>query len=118
APRGRRRRDRGEGPDCSLVVGVEGPDPGVEGGAAVGHMTSSVVGSQPATAKVTPSGSRFNSESDRAGAASRSRAGGGALVADRRIQGNGGANERLEGLVVDLVSLLDDDGAHGVAFEA
>src|SRR3974390_728345 len=36
----------------------------------------------------------------------------------RRVQGHGGANERLKRLLIDLVALMEIDGAPGVAFEA
>ena len=42
----------------------------------------------------------------------------GSGCAFRRVQGYGGANEGLEGLVVDLVALVDIDGAPGIAFQA
>jgi hypothetical protein len=35
-----------------------------------------------------------------------------------RVQGRGGANERLQRLLIDLVGPVDIDGAPGVAFEA
>jgi hypothetical protein len=35
-----------------------------------------------------------------------------------RIQGHGGANERLQRLLIDLVPLMDIDGAPHIAFEA
>src|SRR5262245_24875018 len=34
------------------------------------------------------------------------------------VQSHGGANERLQRLFIDLVALMDIDGASGVAFEA
>jgi hypothetical protein len=36
----------------------------------------------------------------------------------RRVQCHGGANERLQRLCIDLVALVEIDGAPGVAFEA
>ena len=42
----------------------------------------------------------------------------GPLVAIRAVQPDGGCNERLQGLLVDLVVLVDVDGAPEVAFEA
>src|SRR4051812_44024748 len=36
----------------------------------------------------------------------------------RRVQRHGGANERLQRLVVDLVTLMDIDGAPHIAFQA
>src|SRR5262249_46596269 len=36
----------------------------------------------------------------------------------RRVQCDGGANERLQGLFINLVALMDIDGTPGVAFEA
>ena len=36
----------------------------------------------------------------------------------RRVQRHGGANERLQRLFIDLVALMEIDGAPGVAFEA
>ena len=34
------------------------------------------------------------------------------------VQSHGGANERLQRLFIDLVALMNIDGASGVAFEA
>src|SRR5947208_2908500 len=36
----------------------------------------------------------------------------------RHVQGHGGANERFQRLFIDLVALVEIDGAPGVAFEA
>src|ERR1700704_6844185 len=36
----------------------------------------------------------------------------------RRVQRHGGANERLQGLFINLVTLMEIDGTPGVAFEA
>src|SRR3974377_1011156 len=36
----------------------------------------------------------------------------------RRVQGHGGANERLQRLFINLVALMEIDGTPGVAFEA
>ena len=46
------------------------------------------------------------------------RADGASGSSHRRVQCHGGANERLQRLFIDLVALMEIDGAPGVAFEA
>src|SRR5918993_1497256 len=49
---------------------------------------------------------------------SRPGAGGARDRSRRRVQGHGGADERLQRRLIDRVALMEIDGAPGVAFEA